>query len=120
MFRNYLAAALRNMARNRFYTAINIVGLTVGLTAALLIALFVLDEFSYDRWIPGYESVFRVSQSLGIPDRPRAPDVWDRATPGHIGPWLKTDFPEIETVARLADPPSHPKTSNVSFRHNDL
>ena len=44
MFRNYLAAALRNLVRNRLYTAINIVGLTVAFAAALLIALFLRDD----------------------------------------------------------------------------
>jgi len=43
MFRNYLAAALRNLARNRFYAALNISGLAVGFSAALLIVLFVLS-----------------------------------------------------------------------------
>ena len=59
MFRNYLAAALRNLVRNRLYAAINIVGLAVGIAVTLLIALFVRDEFSYDKFIPGYEDVFR-------------------------------------------------------------
>jgi len=49
MFRNYLAAALRNLVRNKLYAGINIIGLTVGFAAALLIALFVADETSYDR-----------------------------------------------------------------------
>ena len=43
MFRNYLAAALRNLVRNRVSASINIAGLALGFTAALLIALFVRD-----------------------------------------------------------------------------
>ncbi len=46
MFRNYLAASIRNLLRNRLYTAINIAGLGVGLAAALLIGLFIRDELS--------------------------------------------------------------------------
>ena len=42
MFRNYLAAALRNLFRNRAYAAVNILGLTLAFTTAILIALFVL------------------------------------------------------------------------------
>ena len=60
MLRNYLAAAVRNLVRNRIYAMINIVGLAVGLAAALLIMLFVRDEFSYDTWIPEYEQVYAV------------------------------------------------------------
>jgi putative ABC transport system permease protein len=46
MFRNYLAAALRNLARNRLYAAITIAGLAIGFAAAMLIGLFVRDEYS--------------------------------------------------------------------------
>ena len=64
MFRNYLAAALRNLVRNKLYAGVNIGGLAVGFAAALLIALFVRDEFSYDRWIPGYERVYAVQDTV--------------------------------------------------------
>ena len=49
MLRNYLAAAIRNLFRNRAYAAINICGLALGFTAVILIGLFVRDELSYDR-----------------------------------------------------------------------
>ena len=67
MFRNYLAAALRNLARNKLYAAINIVGLAVGFAAAILIALFVRDEFSYDTWIPGHERTYLLTQTITNP-----------------------------------------------------
>jgi putative ABC transport system permease protein len=61
MFRNYLAAALRNLVRNRLFAAITIAGLAVGFAAALLIALYVRDELTYDHWIPGHERIYRVA-----------------------------------------------------------
>jgi len=61
MFRNYLAAALRNLVRNKLYAAINIVGLAVGFAAALLIALFARDELTYDRWLPAFERTYRLT-----------------------------------------------------------
>jgi putative ABC transport system permease protein len=60
MFRNYLITALRNLARHRLYSFINIGGLAVGLACAIFILLFLRDELSYDRWIPGSENVYRV------------------------------------------------------------
>src|ERR1700733_8142457 len=98
MFRNYLAAALRNLARNRLYAGINIAGLAVGFAAAILIALFVRDEFSYDRWIPGYERVYRVSMTGILPGREMHADLGnaDLAAP------LKLDFPSIEAITRLS------------------
>jgi putative ABC transport system permease protein len=58
MFRSYIVAALRNLARNRLYAAINIIGLAVGFAAAILIALFVRDELSFDRFWPDYQRVY--------------------------------------------------------------
>jgi putative ABC transport system permease protein len=67
VFRNYLMASLRNLARNRLYTGINIVGLTVGFTAAILMALFVRSEFNYDIFLPGYDRVFSVAEIYHLP-----------------------------------------------------
>ena len=55
--------ALRNLARHKLYSFINIAGLTVGLTCAIFIILFVRDQLSYDRWIPGTENLYRVEMS---------------------------------------------------------
>ena len=53
MFRNYLVTALRAMARHRLYSFINIAGLAVGFASVIFVILFVRDELSYDKWIPG-------------------------------------------------------------------
>ncbi len=98
MFRNYLAAALRNLVRNRLYSIINITGLAVGFTAALLIALFVRDEFSYDRFFPDYQHIYLMGSETSLPGRAKeTPD----ATPAELAPFLKADFPEIAAIARL-------------------
>jgi putative ABC transport system permease protein len=60
MFRNYLATAFANLARNRLYAAVTILGLAVAFTVAILVGQFVRGEFSYDRWIPGHERVFKI------------------------------------------------------------
>src|SRR3982074_2997023 len=69
MFRNYLMAALRHLARNTLYAGINIGGLAVGFAAAILIGLFVRDEFSYDSFIPAHQHVYRVSSVRVVPGR---------------------------------------------------
>ncbi|MFI4976054.1 MAG: ABC transporter permease [Caulobacterales bacterium] len=63
MFRSYLAAALRNLARNGLYTGVTVAGLAIAFAAAILIALFVRDELGYDRFIPGYRQVYRISET---------------------------------------------------------
>jgi putative ABC transport system permease protein len=67
MFQNYLITALRNFTRHKLYSFINIAGLTVGLACAIFIILFVRDELSYDRWIPGTENLYRVDVTLSVP-----------------------------------------------------
>src|SRR5262245_46280913 len=109
MFRHYLAAALRNLARNKLYAAINILGLSVGFAAAILIALYVRHEFSYERWIPGHERVFRVSEIYHLSGTPPRPV--DLTLPG-IAAQMRVDFPSITAIARLL-------MENVSIRHGD-
>ena len=70
MFKNYLVTALRNVVRHKLYSFINIAGLTVGLTCAIFIILFVRDQLSYDRWIPGTENLYRLEVSLQLPGKP--------------------------------------------------
>ncbi|NVJ64523.1 MAG: ABC transporter permease [Flavobacteriaceae bacterium] len=61
MFRTNLKLILRKLRREKLYTFVNILGLTVGLTAFLLIALYVRDELSYDQFHEGYEDIYRVT-----------------------------------------------------------
>jgi len=98
MFRNYLVTALRNLARNRLYALINIVGLSVGLSAVLLIALFVRDDFNYDTWIPGHERVYHVNFGFALNDS----EIRESgATTILLAAELLTEFPNIQTVARM-------------------
>ena len=69
MFRNYLVTALRNIVRHKLYSVINIAGLAVGLCCVILIILFVRDELSYDKWIPGSENLWRVEITYHVPGR---------------------------------------------------
>ena len=98
MWRNYLSAALRNLSRNRLYAAINIVGLAIGLTALIFTGLFVREELSYDRFIPGYESIYRVSMTRQTPGTAAAPYSMAYY---RVAEWLDSDFPEIQAISRL-------------------
>jgi putative ABC transport system permease protein len=110
MFRNYLSAALNNLTRNKLYATINIVGLAVGFAAAILIGLYVRDEFSYDAWIAGADGVYSVYSSATLPGR--APMVMD-GTDADFASHLKFDLPGVRDVTRLM-PVKH------SLRHGDI
>ena len=101
MFGNYLAAALRNMERNGFYAGMTVTGLAIGFAAAMLIALFVRDEYSYDRFVPGYQQVFRVSETIS---QPNERSIQTDVVPTMVGPALKLDFPQVQYAARLSGP----------------
>ncbi len=98
MFANYFAAALRNLARNRLYAAINIIGLAVGFAAAILIALFVRDELSFDRFWPDYQRVYMVVMDLRLPGV--APWRMD-AAPGNVPALLRPKLPSDILIARV-------------------
>jgi putative ABC transport system permease protein len=60
MLKNYLKTALRLLVRNKVYSIINILGLSIGLACAMLIILYVKDEVSYDRFHTGVDHIYRI------------------------------------------------------------
>jgi putative ABC transport system permease protein len=110
MFRNYLAAAWRSARRDRFYALLNVLGLALGFAAAIVIGLYVYDELGYDRFLPGYQNVYRVQLTNTEQDTPPVTLV---NTPTEIAAELKLDFPEIAAVTRLAK-------QFVGLRHGDV
>lgn len=64
MFKNYLKIAWRNMLHNKGYSALNIIGLAAGMAVALLIGLWVVDQYSYDRFFPNYQQSYQVEMNL--------------------------------------------------------
>ena len=100
MFRNYLVIALRNIVRHKLYSFINIVGLAVGLACLILIILFVRDELSYDKWIPGSDKLYRVEVTYHPPGRPDQP-VAQIATPVPFA--MRDQIPEVRAATLLAD-----------------
>ncbi|HSG29774.1 MAG TPA: ABC transporter permease, partial [Candidatus Krumholzibacterium sp.] len=97
MFRNYFKVTIRNIARHKWYSTINILGLAMGITACVLILLWVQDELSYDRMYPEAKRVYRVYRYL---DRPGGVSV-SSVSPAGLAPMLESDYPGVEKAARL-------------------
>jgi putative ABC transport system permease protein len=114
MLSNYLAAAVRNLLRNRTHAAINLFGLAVGFAAALLIVLFVRDEYSYDRFFPGYRDVYLLTPTRDPIDRRLLAERWDFSLPD-LAAKLSVQLPQIATAARImtADNPPHIRHGQV-------
>ncbi len=60
MFKNYFITALRNFRRNKVFSIINVLGLSIGICASLVIFLIVHYEFSFDKFEPGRDRIYRV------------------------------------------------------------
>src|SRR5215469_17171136 len=99
MFRNYLTIALRNIIRHKLYSFINIAGLAVGLTCVILIALFVRDELSYDKWIAGSENLWRVEVTYHAPGR--SEPIITAQIPMPIPVAMHEQIPEVRSATRL-------------------
>lgn len=98
MFRNTLAAAWRHLARSRFYVAISVLGLAIGLAVALLAILVVHSQLTMDHFIPGHERVHLVTTAVTPPARAT---VYLANVNTFVGAHLATRFSEIEAITRL-------------------
>jgi putative ABC transport system permease protein len=98
MFRNYLAAALRNLARNKLYAGVTILGLAIGFAAAMLIGLYVRDELTFDRFLPDRERIYLMTTTIALPG---AKPIETKLSQIKLAERLVLDFPEIELAGRL-------------------
>ncbi len=99
MFKNYLKIAFRNIKKYKGYSFINIAGLVIGLTAFILIFLYIRYELSYDRFHKNADRIYRVYMHQKG-NLWHGTDLWN-VTPPILAPTLKNDFPEIVTSVRL-------------------
>ena len=103
MIRNYLTIAFRVLKRNPVYSAINVVGLSVGLACCLLIFLFVSQEWSYDNFHSNSDNIYRVYR---IEHRLQTAMKVSEGTPIPLGPVLQEEIPGIEAFARWMQMPA--------------
>jgi len=114
MFRNYLKVSLRNLISEKLYTAVNIMGLSIGLTCAILIALFVKDEVSYDQFHSKANSIYRLWVKE---DHGNYEIYFNTTTPPALGTTLKNELPEAAQVVRIVDTSS--EVSQGTFSENE-
>lgn len=117
MFQNYLLSVWRYIARNRSFTAINIMGLVIGMTAFMLIMQYVVHELNYDKFWTTSDRIYRVQ--LDRYDRGELSTRWASGANG-LGPDLKDNFPEIEAYVRLAGSNSLLSHGDVFFKEDNI
>jgi len=116
MVGHYLKFAIRNIMRNRTYAAINIVGLAVSLTAFILMALYIENELSFDRFNANANRIYRIA------DDKQTPDVILRSakTAAPVAPALLEDFPQITEAVRMIGAEALVKYNEQLFEERNL
>src|SRR3569833_3103113 len=98
MLGNNLIVAMRNIARHRLHSFINIAGLALGLACVIFIALFIRDELSYDKWIAGTENLYRIEKIA----RPPGHAPLEIATePFLFASTMRDQIPEVTAATRM-------------------
>jgi putative ABC transport system permease protein len=99
MWRNYLTVGMRALMKSRTYAAITILGLAIGMAACLVILVFVRNELTYDRWLPGGENVYQVQTYFTDRQTGERQDLQMAAYVTQAA--LRKDFPQIERSVHL-------------------
>ena len=97
MFKNYFKTAWRGLLRNKFYSVINISGLTLGLTVGILILLWVQDEYSFDSFHKNAKNIIKLENMVGTT---ASRQLWTQ-TAAPIGTMAKQQIAGIKEVVRI-------------------
>jgi putative ABC transport system permease protein len=97
MIKNLIKIALRNLQKDKSYSLLNILGLTIGITCSLFLIFYVMDELGYDRYHKNAQQIYRVGANVNEPEKAMQ---WAN-TQFLLAPALKTGYPEIEQAVRL-------------------
>ncbi|WP_142683857.1 ABC transporter permease [Chitinophaga polysaccharea] len=97
MLRNYIKIAIRRLIKSKFYTSINILGLTIGLTVGILILLWVQNEISYDRFHEKSRDIYMVTSNTGSGNS----KVMSSATFAPLATFAKREIPDVKEAVRV-------------------
>jgi putative ABC transport system permease protein len=97
MLKNLLTIALRNIFKDKTYSAINILGLTIGITCSMFLFLYILDELSFDRYHKNADNIYRVVSNIKEPDNAF---TWAVAQIP-MAEELRDNYPEVENAVRF-------------------
>ncbi len=114
ILRNYVTLAVRNLLRQKIYTAINIAGLAIGMSCCLIILMIVADELSYDRFHKNADRLYRVTLDAHVQDR----EFITARSSGPVAPSLRETLPEVEAATHIRARGGTP-VSDCAVRYGD-
>lgn len=97
MLKNYFKVALRNLIKHKFFSFINIFGLTVGITSCLLIFIYVTDELSFDKFHDNAANIYRI----GLHGKIAGQEIYTTNSSIPLGPAMKNEIPGVESMTRV-------------------
>jgi len=100
MIRNFIRLAWRNLLANKVYSAINIIGLAVGLAVCILLMLYISDETGYDRHHKGADRLYRINTAF----KNKVDQGKSATSNALLAAGLLKDLPEVEQAGRLLSP----------------
>ena len=101
MIKNLIKTALRHIRKHSGYSLLNVLGLTLGITSALFLIIYVSDEVSYDRYHENADRIYRVSSKITETDDQF---TWNVAQIP-MGPQVVQDYPEVQSFVRFINMP---------------
>ncbi len=116
MIRNYLKIAWRSFRKNRLYGVVNIVGLTTGLAACMLIGVYIWNELTYDQFHANADRIVRVTSDLRISGSQHQ----FAQTGTKVGPQFERTFPQVERYVRTMDYAHLVSIGQQSFEENKV
>ena len=97
MVRNYLKIAFRNIAKQKLFSFINILGLSIGMAASLFVVLYIIDELSYDQFHTDIESMYRMDLNGKLSGQ----EIITISSCPPLGPAMVNEIPEIKSYLRI-------------------
>lgn len=117
MIKNYLLLAFKNFRKQKLFSLINILGLTIGITCCLMLFLFILNEFSYDKFHKNGKDIFRIMRVGEINGEQREIPYLSAA----YAPALLNDFPDaIDKAVRVMRDNDLISYKNISFNEKNV
>src|SRR4051812_39371996 len=97
MIKNLLLVTLRNIRKDKWYSLLNVLGLTIGISFSLFLIFYIRDELNYDRYHEKVDRIYRIVTYIQERDKHTNWTI----TQLPLGPTLKKDFPEVEESVRF-------------------
>jgi putative ABC transport system permease protein len=97
LFKNYLLSLLRNAVRDKFFTLLNLLGLAIGITATILIFIYIQDQLTFDKHNENFDRIYRLEGDFFINEKQDLIAIVQIP----LAPTLKDEYPEVEEYARV-------------------